>query len=261
MRASAPAEATFAHPPRVTIRSGAVAGPDQDLAARCTFEEVQRAARFLLAEDRDSYLAAHGLLRLALAEDLAGRMPATARFRSGAWGKPYLPTSGGVPWVRFNLAHCRSRVCCVTVTGVAAAVEVGIDVEPVCRVPADALPRWVCTAREQAVLAAAADADRAELFARLWTAKEAVVKALGTGLALPLEQVEIELTEHGAALRGICDVPQPGWRLLQAHRVGPGTDRHIETVAVCGAASTVERVEVLWCEPSRPAERISRAER
>jgi len=196
-----------------------VAGPDQDLAARCTLEEVQRAARFLLAADRDCYLAGHGLLRLALAEDLAGRVPASARFRSGAWGKPYLPGCHGSGWLRFNLAHCRSRVCCVTATGTAATVEVGIDVEPID--PARPLPREVCTLREQALLDAAAEPVRAELLARLWTAKEAVVKALGTGLALPLEAVEIELTEHGAALRGICDVPQPGWRLLQVRRAVP----------------------------------------
>ncbi len=62
---------------------------------------------------------------------------------------------------------------------------VGIDIERV--EPLDPPPLAALHANERAALLALPEADRALAFARIWTAKEAYVKALGTGFLRPPE--------------------------------------------------------------------------
>ena len=83
----------------------------------------------------------------------------------------------------------------------AAMHEVGVDCEDERRrtsSAADALARrWLSTS-EAAALADVADGDaRAAAFMRLWTLKEAYVKALGTGIAAhPLSGFDVETKEN-----------------------------------------------------------------
>lgn len=91
-------------------------------------------------------------------------------------GKPYIE---GAPY--FSISHCKA--------GIAVAVSdepVGIDIEGI-RHAEDDLIKRVCSAREQQTIAESADPDRA--FTRLWTQKEAVVKAQGVGI-LSFEQIQ-----------------------------------------------------------------------
>lgn len=67
-----------------------------------------------------------------------------------------------------------------------------------------------CTEAEAAYVRSRG-AQAAESLAGIWAAKEAVLKALGTGIALPLREVEVSHTEAG----------QPIIRLHgQAQRIG-----------------------------------------
>jgi 4'-phosphopantetheinyl transferase len=69
---------------------------------------------------------------------------------------------------------------------------VGIDVEAV-REVTPALARRCLSAAELGWLSAAADASlRAERFLQLWTAKEAYLKAIGTGLGTDPRSVTID---------------------------------------------------------------------
>lgn len=82
---------------------------------------------------------------------------------------------------------------------VAAAVAdgpIGVDVETIgARFDP---PLNVLHPAERAALAAAGDADH-ELFLRIWTAKEAYVKALGTGFSREPEEIEIRPDASPAA--------------------------------------------------------------
>lgn len=91
-----------------------------------------------------------------------------SRFPKDARGAP-LPV-GGVHW---SLTHKPSMVA-----GVAAALPVGIDLERERPVSA-ALAARVGAAAEYAMV----DEDRQRAFFRIWTAKEAVLKAVGQGMA------------------------------------------------------------------------------
>ncbi|MDG4764613.1 4'-phosphopantetheinyl transferase superfamily protein [Solwaraspora sp. WMMD406] len=114
---------------------------------------------------------------------------------------------------------------------------VGIDVERLRPVPARALARRWYAPAEAAWLAGRPECDRAADFLRLWTAKEAVGKALGLGLRDGgLRRVMPALDRDGAPLR-----PVPG---LPTVRVGHlrVAEALVLAVAVVGAADRVDVV-------------------
>jgi 4'-phosphopantetheinyl transferase len=146
-------------------------------------EELARAARFYFDPDRAVYLAAHWLLRTALAE--AGTWPAAAwRFVRGAHGKPRLDPACGHAELSFNLSHTKGLVACA----IATAADVGIDVELIAPRHAglDIAERYFSTP-ELALLRAAEPQQQVQRFFQLWTLKEALIKATGEGLQRPLD--------------------------------------------------------------------------
>lgn len=64
-------------------------------------EELERAAQFRFAADRQRFVAAHAALRCALAAQ-TGERPEALRFTRSAFGKPSL---SGWPRLRFSLSH------------------------------------------------------------------------------------------------------------------------------------------------------------
>lgn len=99
-------------------------------------------------------------------------------------GKPYIPDG---PY--FSISHCKE--------GIAVAIDVepvGIDIESIRRADEDLIIRTMC-AREQEEIRSAQDSARA--FTRLWTQKEALVKAQGIGIVSfeQLRDVRIQNSE------------------------------------------------------------------
>ena len=154
-------------------------------------DERTRAARFLFHEHRRRYLAAHAALRLVLAHYL-DEDPRTLRFERGAHGKPRLARQLAGDY-EINLSHSAGRA----LIAVARAREVGIDIE-VHRSNVDihALAQYVLSPAEQCAFAAVPAADRRAAFFRAWARKESFVKAIGEGLACPLESFDISLDEQ-----------------------------------------------------------------
>jgi 4'-phosphopantetheinyl transferase len=133
---------------------------------------------------RRRYRIAHGAARLILGDYL--HTPAHELvWRTGRWGKPRLAAVHDR--IRFNLSHCAD----IAVLAVTGRRDVGVDVE--CPRPHLAVERFATRyfpARESQLVRSADPADRQTVFLRLWTRKEACVKAaggrLGQGLALPV---------------------------------------------------------------------------
>ena len=164
--------------------------------------ERRRAAGFVLEEARRRYVTAHGAVRLILGE-LLSTSPGALRWRVGAYGKPELV---GRPGLETNLSHSGELALLAVTSGRA----VGVDVEEV-RPAFDAVAfaTRFFPAEESALVGfwgrggtrapePASDGeppvgpggDPAVVFARLWTRKEACVKAAGgrlaQGLRLPV---------------------------------------------------------------------------
>jgi len=170
-------------------------------------QEQVRAGRFHHPEDRVAYGAAHALLRLSLGQAIGQPHVDALQFSIGPFGKPALQQVTGP---QFNLSHCRSMVCVAVCTQGA----VGVDVEPIDRGEAmdmAAVARDVFTPAEQAQLAACSPAMSAT-FMRLWTLKEAVVKASGAGLSRDLKSFGIELREDAPILLHRPTLPGP-WQI------------------------------------------------
>jgi 4'-phosphopantetheinyl transferase len=115
-------------------------------------------------------------------------VPALARSQRG---KPFAPS---LPSIDFNLSHARDHV----LIAVARGQPLGVDIERIDRnVDIEGLSRRFFAASEADALDALPETLRAEAFVRLWTCKEAVLKALGEGLAFGLERVAFALDGAG----------------------------------------------------------------
>ncbi|HEY7479018.1 MAG TPA: 4'-phosphopantetheinyl transferase superfamily protein [Gemmatimonadales bacterium] len=179
-------------------------------------EERARADRFRFDRDRERFVAARGTLRRVLGR-YAGAAADELRFVYSADGKPSL--AGRWSWLRFNLAHSGD----LALIAVARGREVGVDVE---RVPTDGLVadvvKVVCSGPERARLHRLRPSGQRRGFARLWTRKEALIKADGRGLGMSL--IHIDVSGRGSRPRMLDEstgrwVASPRWR-LRAVRVG-----------------------------------------
>jgi 4'-phosphopantetheinyl transferase len=158
---------------RLTLRHG-IDSP-RAAARACVPAELAAAGRFRRPEDALRHLAGRALLRRALAEH-AGIDARGLIFGIGPHGRPQLPDCP----VSFNLAHAGDQVW----VALARGAEVGVDVERIDALPADDLPLAVLAAAERAALDGLAQDALRPAFMRTWVRKEAVLKALGTGLTL-----------------------------------------------------------------------------
>jgi 4'-phosphopantetheinyl transferase len=152
-------------------------------------DESRRAAAFVRAFDRQRYIAAHGFLRAVLAH-YTGIDQAALCFANGVAGKPALVQPPASEAVEFNLSHSGGLALC----GVARRQPLGVDVERVRRL--DDLPslaRSIFSAREQRQFDGLDPTLRHEAFFAAWTRKEAVIKALGTGLSTEPARVEVSI--------------------------------------------------------------------
>jgi 4'-phosphopantetheinyl transferase len=147
---------------------------DEMLAACLADNERARFAALARPVDRVRYLARRLLLRDILARSF-GLDAAGLRFACTRHGKPHLDDH---PGLHFNASHAGDWLLVAT----RRAGPVGVDIEHVATMfDWRALLSRVCAPDEARACLAAAD-PRAQFF-RLWTAKEAVLKAHGTGFA------------------------------------------------------------------------------
>ncbi len=141
--------------------------------------EAGRASRFRFERDRRRYLAARRALRELLAST-TGVKQGDLRIGETPDGKPVLSNCEGT-W-HFNVSHSGE----LALIAISAALPVGIDIEYM-RGSSDyeQLAAQCLTPAEAGEWALFGDrSDRQDRFLGLWTRKEAVLKALGVGLAL-----------------------------------------------------------------------------
>ena len=150
--------------------------------AGTTGDEQSRASRFYLHEDALRHLLGRALARRMLKAyhpevSLPGRLP------HNQWGKPLSPANGP----NFSIAHSASQVWLAWTQ----AAAVGIDIEPV---NVELHPLDLINSlhhRERAWLLDCPDGVVPGALLRCWCRKEAVIKAMGMGLSLPLDSFAV----------------------------------------------------------------------
>jgi 4'-phosphopantetheinyl transferase len=135
-------------------------------------------------------------------------------------GRPEL-AAGHASALRFNWSHSGDQA----VLAVGMGTQPGIDIERLRPRPRalDIAQRYFDAAETQALEAIAEDV-RGAAFLELWTAKEAVLKALGRGLAFGLHRLRIAMHSDRLHLRWLDDDDAQAWQLqrlsLDAAHVG-----------------------------------------
>jgi 4'-phosphopantetheinyl transferase len=162
--------------------------------------EAARAARFRFQADRDRFVLATALLRIVAAER-AGTEPASVRLDRSCeacgrqHGRPRLPGTG----LEASISHSGD----VVAVALSHAGAVGVDVEVVGSRDYEPLVRSVCTAAERPLVRTAAD------FYAYWTRKEAVLKATGQGLRIPMTSVTVTPPGSAAGLLALNGARPP----------------------------------------------------
>lgn len=190
--------------------------------------ERARADRFVFESDRHCFVTAHAWVRIVLGRCL-DRGPESLRFTTGPRGKPRL--ADAAVDLRFNLSHSGDRALLAVTCG----QEVGVDIEQERAIGTTDLARRFFAPVEWQALEVMEASEQIPAFFRGWTRKEAFIKAIGDGLACPLDGFEVSLSEDESpqllrsctAVAGglerwrIVSVPvEPGYRAAVA--AGPG---------------------------------------
>lgn len=160
------------------------------LSRTLSHDELIRAERFRFERDHRRFVISRAVLRTILGYYL-GIEPRQLQFGYTPNGKPYLAVERPDSYPhRFNLAHSHELALYAFTCG----REIGVDLEYV-RTTSDIeeIAASFFSTRENQVLRSISEPQRAEAFYNCWTRKEAYLKAVGEGLARPLDQFDVSL--------------------------------------------------------------------
>lgn len=143
---------------------------------------------------KKKYIVRRGLLRFVLARFI-NIQPTEVDYYYNQYGKPYLKNKMQDKDIYFNISH--SDDCFII--GISQCVEIGVDIEKKNKIKdIQALTNIVFSNNEKRIFSSLKEPDSIEkMFYHVWTVKEAVSKALGIGLSIGLDNINICDTDTG----------------------------------------------------------------
>jgi 4'-phosphopantetheinyl transferase len=225
----------------------APAGAAASAEATLSPDERARATRFRFEPLRRRFvngrIAMRGILSRYLGRYKGVGTPAELRFAYGPHGRPALAERRSL---HFNFTRSGPLALCA----VARTALLGIDLEQIRPIPeAGSITQSHFSKREQELLASLGEAPETLAFQRAfyatWTRKEAFIKALGLGLAQPLDAFSVTLLP-GQRPR-LLEVPKgrPETWTLRAFSPAPGYEAALAIRAL--------RVRLaFWMWPQQP---------
>ena len=191
--------------------------PDAEREARAfdllDDEERARWRRFLAVGARRQFVLCRAALRVALSDRL-GCTNRALSFGYGEHGKPFARIDGRRADVGFNVSHSGGH----GLIAIAAHNWLGVDAEErVANRDLEGIGSLVYGPVERRLLAAVTNREKVQLFYRLWSLKEALIKALGAGFSLNPSGFEVPppmLQGERAGSFRFPDAPSGEWRLL-----------------------------------------------
>lgn len=155
-------------------------------------EEIARANRFRFERDRVAFIIRRGAVRDLLAKYLNVEPP-EIRLNYNEFHKPYLSGPFSQNPLRFNLSKTEG----LSLVAVTQGRELGVDIEKHQKsFEIDSIVSHFYSANEIEALYFLPKSARTERFFRLWTCKEAILKAKGTGLSDDLKEFEIRILDE-----------------------------------------------------------------
>ena len=157
------------------------------------------------------------LCRAALRVNLTERLDCTSRqvsFGCLEYGKPFAKVAGRPVGTAFNVSHSDPH----GLIAIADSGCVGVDLEMRSKPrDLDGIGSFVYGPEEQRLLKKAKGWQKVHLFYRLWSLKEALIKALGTGFSLSPSEFEIPdsmLQGARSCVFRFPHLPSDAWRLF-----------------------------------------------
>jgi 4'-phosphopantetheinyl transferase len=207
-----------------------------DYAPLLSKDELNRAAGMRSPQLFDRFIADHGALRLLLSAYL-DTDPRNLPIIANNYGKPALD----IPHcrLRFNMSHSGE----LTLIALCLDSEIGVDVEamrPIAEWEEIAASHF--SHQENESLRDEEPKARINAFFRCWTRKEALIKAIGMGLSIPLDSftVSTSLTKPAMLLHCAWD-PDAVQRWTLVH-LEPGLG-HVGALAVEDADWSIQQFE------------------
>ncbi len=140
-------------------------------------KEKLKASKFRSSRDQQRYIRSHGILRRILAA-YVNCEPCEISFQTTEYGKPFL-TNGGRE-VHFNMSHSNE----IAAYAVSKNHELGIDIEHIDHdLDWFSIAKFAFSQEENDLLESLSNDQQIKAFYSLWTRKEALLKARGTGLS------------------------------------------------------------------------------
>jgi len=168
------------------------ARPSPALVSLLSADERVQMQRFVHSGDQRRFCLRRAARRQLLAAR-CGISPGRLEFIAGPHGKPALrlPSASAPPHFSCSSSHDTALVA------ISAGGEIGVDLERHRRLGPDLLAMAAAFAPdERDGIAALAGEARQRAFFDCWTRKEAVLKALGCGLARPLDSFSVSLAHR-----------------------------------------------------------------
>jgi 4'-phosphopantetheinyl transferase len=172
-------QARLDHPGEVVAAASQLLSPQERMQAARGSADVAR-RRVLARAALRAVLGCH-----------TGISPTVVRFEYGPFGKPRLASAQSGGGVQFNLSST-GDLCLIAVT----TAEVGVDVERIAgRADLEAVASRFFARDELTAIRQRRGNERLRALFQTWTLKEALVKADGRGLTLPLDWFAVSIDE------------------------------------------------------------------
>jgi 4'-phosphopantetheinyl transferase len=166
-----------------------------DICRELAPDEQTRARRFRFDIHRRRFIVAHHRLRMVLSS-FTGIAPGKLKFITLEYGKPCIAPEQNPDKISFNLSHSHEMGVII----VCREHDVGVDIEYIDHNRSFMeLARRYFSPGEVSRLNQAETADRTRLFYKIWTMKEAWLKASGLGIR-GLNLVETGVSGNGSMI-------------------------------------------------------------
>jgi len=159
------------------------------MARVLSLDEQERADGYCFDLHRSRFIVGRSMLRTIIGQYL-GLDPSDIQFSHGRNGKPALACKQDADRIQFNVAHSHE----IVLYALTSHGTVGVDVELVRQIPnAEAISQRIFSVAEYSRFCEIPPYQRTEAFFNGWTRKEAYVKAIGDGLSMALDRIEVSL--------------------------------------------------------------------
>jgi len=197
------------------------------LSGLISAQEVTRAAGFKKPRDAQNYLLRYGMVRTVLGEYIE-KEPQEVRFVYEESGKPNLDPEGEIHDIHFSLSRTDEMIC----LGISKKNRIGLDIvngDP--RYPFLATAEYLFTPGERQWISQAPYHEQHGFF-RIWSLKEALLKAMG-GCVGMMQETDVSGIMKNHSLSGFYPVPVgKKERVFFIHESGCGIGHHCTLVTI-----------------------------